>query len=91
MPGLSRTAADRNGFEAMLPLAYWMKSRILRGHLRLVDEVDELHGGLDIAGILRDDEGVEPHQRALFRDRIGDLDAVLGLLRALLGLEDIAE
>ncbi|MNU00092.1 hypothetical protein D3C72_2431330 [compost metagenome] len=29
MPGLSRTAAESSGFEARLPLAYWMKSEFL--------------------------------------------------------------
>ena len=36
------------------------------------------------------DEAVEPHQRALARDDVADLDAVLGFLGAVLGLDHVA-
>ena len=39
--------------------------------------------------VLGDGEIVEPHLRALFRDRIADLDAVLGSARAVLRLLDV--
>ena len=64
--------------------------RVLRGDLRLLQEIDERVRLGDVPGILRDREIVEPELRALLRDRIGDLDAGLRLRGALLRLLDVA-
>ena len=41
-------------------------------------------------GVLRDREGIEPHQRPFLGDHVGDLDAVLGLLGTLFRLHHVA-
>jgi hypothetical protein len=45
---------------------------------------------VDVLGIRRDREVVEPHERALARHEIGDLDPVLGFFGTLLRLDDVA-
>ena len=64
--------------------------RVLRRHLGLLQIVDECVRLGDVPGVLRDREIVEPQLRALLRDRVADLDAVLRLRRALLRLLDVA-
>ena len=59
-------------------------------HVRIEHEIDEGVGGVRVRRILRDGEIVEPHLRSLARDRIADLDAVLGGARAVFRLLDVA-
>ena len=65
--------------------------RVLRRHFGLLQIIDEGVRLGDVFGVARDGEVVEPQLRAFFRDRVGDLDTVLGFRRALLRLLDVAE
>src|SRR5262249_26129114 len=60
--------------------------RVPGGDLGLLQVIDEFMGFGDVAGVARNGEIVEPQLRPLLRNRISDLDAVLGLCRALLRL-----
>ena len=63
---------------------------ILGRDLGPIEIVDQLIGLGDMACIGRDRQIVEKHLRALFRDGIADLDAVLGLGGTAARLHDVA-
>src|SRR5690606_16363451 len=62
----------------------------LRDHLRIQQVVDEGVGLLDVPGIRRDGQHVEPQVGAFLGNGVADLDALAGLFGAVGGLEHVA-